>query len=384
MFQTTYVVKLSNPKYLNHLIKYHIYFKKIKYQKDLCFLYVDEENFKKLEHFWKVYDLELSKVLGKNKYILLFRQYYVFIISLILGIGLLYLLSNIIFDVRIMSNNKELVKIIDNELKNYDLKKYRFVKSFNEKEIIRNNILKEYKDKFEWLEIERIGCIYYVNVLERIINKNEDNNTFYDVVAKKNAVIKEIKASNGQIIKKVNDYVNKGDIIVSGRIYKNDEVKNIVNAKGTIYGETWYTVKVEIPYTYEEDKNTSSYKKLSINWFNKKIFLFGKGKASNAEYIDKPIISSNLLPISFNITTVNNLSKSKYFYTYIQAENKGIMLARERLIDSLSSDSEILMQKKLKLYEENSKIIVEVFFKVYEDITDYKKIIEGEIDGNNN
>ena len=49
-------------------------------------------------------------------------------------------------------------------------------------------------------------------------------------------------------------------------------------------------------------------------------------------------------------------------------------MAKEKLLNSLQGDSKILYQKKLKLYEENSTIIVEVFFKVYEDITDYKNI----------
>ena len=48
-------------------------------------------------------------------------------------------------------------------------------------------------------------------------------------------------------------------------------------------------------------------------------------------------------------------------------------------MDSLAPDSKILFQKKLKLYEENSTIIIEVFFKVYEEITDFEKIeVEGE------
>ena len=49
-------------------------------------------------------------------------------------------------------------------------------------------------------------------------------------------------------------------------------------------------------------------------------------------------------------------------------------MAKEKLMDSLKDDSKILLQKKLKLYEENSKIVVVVFFKVYEDITDYQRI----------
>ena len=54
-------------------------------------------------------------------------------------------------------------------------------------------------------------------------------------------------------------------------------------------------------------------------------------------------------------------------------------LARKKLEENLIKGSKILSQKKLKLYEENNIIVVEVFFKVYENITAYEEIIkEGE------
>ena len=49
---------------------------------------------------------------------------------------------------------------------------------------------------------------------------------------------------------KLNDYVNKNEVIISGNITKKDEVKGRVKAEGTVYGETWYTVKVMLPRTY--------------------------------------------------------------------------------------------------------------------------------------
>ena len=43
-----------------------------------------------------------------------------------------------------------------------------------------------------------------------------------------------------------NDHVEKGQILVSG-IYGNEESPTIVSAKGIVYGETWYTSKVDVP-----------------------------------------------------------------------------------------------------------------------------------------
>lgn len=371
--KTIYVLKSNNIDNINKLIRYNIHFIKIKYIENGCFLYVDEDNYLKIEKYFSIYNIEIIKVLGLKKYQFWLKRYYIFIISFIIGMLFIYLLSKIIFDIKIMTNKKELVEIIENELKENNLKKYSFIKSFEEKERIKNKILKDYQDKFEWLEIERVGSKYYVHILERVINEKKPK-TFQHIVAKRNAIIKEIKASNGQIIKKVNDYVNKGDIIISGNILKNDEIKGQTMAKGEIYGETWYTVKVTLPNSYEKENIVDSKEKYSINFLNKKIFLFGKSNVKDSRYEDKIIFQSNLLPISFNKTIVYKVKKDNYFYTYDQLEDKGITVAKEKLLETLSKDSKILAQKKLKLYEENSKIIIEVFFKVYENITDYQKI----------
>ena len=109
----------------------------------------------------KLYNLTLEKIEGFRKYKNLLSQYYIFIISMMVGILFLYLLTFITFDIKIMTNKSELIKIIQNELDAFNLKKYQFIKSFNEKENIKKTILNNYKDKFEWLEIDRIGSSSY-------------------------------------------------------------------------------------------------------------------------------------------------------------------------------------------------------------------------------
>ena len=376
--KTTYILKLNNKRNINKLIKYHIHFIKIKYQSDICFLYVDEDNYQKLVKYFNIYNIELYKIKGYKYYQSFIKKNFIFIISVLIGIMFVFLLSNIIFDIKIMSNNKEIIDIINNELEKNKLIKYHFVKSFDEKEKIKNKILNNYKDKIEWLEIDRVGTRYYIHVLERVIRKEENNTKYQSVISKKNAIILEIKASSGQIVKKVHDYVNKGDTIISGYITKKDDIKGIVKAEGTVFGETWYTVKVILPRTYHDLRYTgNNYERLTIHLLGKKINLFNKAKYDIEKEEEVMILENNLLPFSFSKTKVYEMKENTFFYTYSDALEKGMKEAREKLIANLPSDSKILEQKKLKLYEEDSKIIVEVFFKVYEDITDFIEI-EGE------
>ena len=104
------------------------------------------------------------------------------------------------------------------------------------------------------------------------------------------------------------------------------------------------------------------------------VLLFGKKNYSLEEYFDNTILSSKILPFSFNKTDIKEIKKVSSIYTYDEALNKGLEIAREKLLSNLDKDSKILFQKELKLYEKNNKIKIEVFFKVYENITDYEII----------
>lgn len=380
MFNSIYIFKIEDKKNIKKLIKYHIYFENIVYDNKNCYIYVDYYNYCKVLKYKNLFNIELVDTRGINKYKYLLKKYFLFFISIIVGIMGVYFLSNVIFDVKIMTNKEDLYKLLSNELEYYGISKYNLVKSFEEKEEIKKKILEEYKDKIEWLEFERKGSVYYINVLERIINKEDDSSDYRHLVSRKNAIILEIKAEDGEIIKKINDYVNKGDIIVSGAIMKGEEVKNYVKAKGNVYGETWYNVSVELPINYYEKLYTGNEKKrITINYLDKHIKLFNFSNYQNEEREDKVIFQSKILPFSITYTTFKEINLFDDVYTVEKAMDKGISLARSRLLETLDSDSKILSQKKLKLYTKDSKIFIEVFFKVYENITDYCDIVlEGE------
>ena len=116
-----------------------------------------------------------------------------------------------------------------------------------------------------------------------------------------------------------------------------------------------------------------NYNAITIQFFNKRFNLFNKKKYSEEEYIDRPILSNTLLPISLNKTRILEIKDITSISTYDIILERGMTIAKERLEKTLKSDAKIISQKKLKLYEENNIIVIEVFFAVYENITDYKE-----------
>ena len=189
--------------------------------------------------------LKFKEELNKNK---------VFIIMAILGLLFLIYLSNTIFSVNIISMNKDLSEKIIKELDSYGIKKYHLKKSYDYKEKKKKKITDKYKDSIEWIEITDIGTKYEVKIVERKKQNNNVSTEYTNVVAKKSGVIKKIYAEDGLKMVEPNTYVNKGDVIISGAITKDEEVKKYVHAKGKVYAEVWYDVSLAFPLKYIDKK----------------------------------------------------------------------------------------------------------------------------------
>ena len=225
--------------------------------------------------------------------------------------------------------------------------------------------------KIEWLEIERIGTSYEIKVEKRIINDKEEKPNLRHVVAKKSGIIMKIVAENGEIIKKKNDYVKAGDIIISGEIHKNDEVVDNIPASGSVYAEVWYKVKVEMPISYKEELLTGKNKNiLNISFLDYSWNLF-----DFYPYKDKNIKNKLLLSDFFGMFSINYNKESEVIIkdevNNIISEEFAFKIARKKIEENLKEDEYIISQKKLKTIINNSTIVTEIFFKVYENISSF-------------
>ena len=68
--------------------------------------------------------------------------------------------------------------------------------------------------------------------------------------------------------------------------------------------------------------------------------------------------------------------KIENIYTEEEAINKATTLALEKMNSQLNDNEYVINQKNLKVSIKDSKILLDTFFTVYEDITDYIKIEE--------
>ena len=80
--------------------------------------------------------------------------------------------------------------------------------------------------------------------------------------------------------------------------------------------------------------------------------------------------------LNLNFNYEEELKVIDEVYTYEEASEKALFLAREKISKKLDKNEKIIYEKKLKTEQKNSTILLTVFFKVYENITSYEKIVE--------
>lgn len=341
---------------------------------------IDKENYEKIVKFKTIYELEIVNIKGIDKFKIILKKNKYVIICLIISFILLYFLSNTIFKIEVIHNDPDLRKLLISELEENNMRVFSLKKDYVEIQKIKKKILEKYKDKIEWLEIKTEGTKYVVRVEERIINKLDNNYIKRDIVAKKDAMILRVEAKSGEIIKFKNSYVKKGDTIITGSIKLNEETKQNIMAIGTVYGEVWYKVTVEYPLNYYEEVLTGKTKKVYAFNFLNHSFEFSLKKLKNKKIDNDVILSHNFLPINFSKQKQYEIKKIKQSLTKDEAIKKAIEKAKDKINSKLSDNEYIIETKKLKVEQNNSKIVLELFISVYEDITDYKEIVEAEIE----
>ena len=246
-------VVIYNENY-DYVVKYFIR-KNIKYQNfyskdNLLYFTILKKDYKKINKIFK------TKIVGTTGIFKLkesFLKYRIFIFSFVICIFLIFIMSNIIINIKVYSSDPKIRNIIYNELENAGITRLSFDKTYHEKEKIKKRILKNHENTLEWLEFEKKGMTLVVNVEKRIIKKeNNKQKKYCHIVASKDGLLKNVRATKGMKVKDINDYVKKGDIIISGEIKNNDEIKANTCASGNVFATVWYVAYVKIPRSYEE------------------------------------------------------------------------------------------------------------------------------------
>lgn len=338
---------------------------------DIIIYKKDYETVLKIKSIYDVTELDVFGLIKIKRKIKISKH---LIILTIIAFATFLLFTHVIFDVEVIHSNKDIRNLLLNELKAEGIKKLSFKKSYNEISKIKEKILNKYPDKIEWLEIEEIGTKYTVRVEERTIVKEDESNTPRNIIAAKDGVLKKVIAEKGDIVKDMNDYVKKGDMIVNGELIFNEKVTGKVRAEGKAYAEVWYVTKTEYPFaTYTETETGKTKDIYAIKFLNHTLeFTLHKFKTKKIE--EEDIVKHPLIPLKLVKQKQKETKVTDQILTVEEAINKAKEKAENDIKKNLSKDEYIIRSKYLKSTVKESIVEVEMFFAVYEDITDYAEI----------
>ena len=364
-------------KILKRLNEQNINIIKIIYNKDETYLRVSYDDYQKIIKKVPYFEPKIIEYYGLLKIKDTLKNYYIIIISLILAFLIVIFSSFLIVDVIVVHENEELKELIIDDLYDYGIKKFTFQKKFKQITNIKNEIKNEHLDKIEWLEIRKSGMRYIVDVEARIINDIKKEKDYCHVIATKDGLIKRINVYDGEGIVSFNDYVKKGDILISGDVKLNDNVVSHSCASGDVYAESWYNVNVKVPLNYYENKLTGKKRNnyiINYNGIDYKIF---NDRLKNYTSSKKKIF--DLLGIKIYLEKDEEVKKNFHKYTEEEAITKGLFLAKEKILLKLKDDDIIIDEKILQKKLIDSTMDIDIFIITQEYIGQTIEAKEDEI-----
>ncbi|MED4227456.1 sporulation protein YqfD [Neobacillus cucumis] len=305
----------------------------------------------------------LLKRLWKNSGFMIGAATFIFII---------FLLSNMIWGIQIKGAKPATEYQIRKELDKMGVKIGNiqfFVKNVEGiQRQLTNNI-----GALTWVGVELKGTTYHLQVVEKNEPKKPEILSPQNLIAKKKAIIYKMFIENGQKMVDIHDHVEKGQLLVSGAFGQEDKPE-LTAAKGEVWGETWYKSHVELPLVSkfnvyngkEEQKHSLVFGKLEVP-----IWGFGKPKFKHYEIeqnVHKVRFLKWELPISYINKTIREKEVYERTYTTSEAEKLALELAKKQIKSSLDEDAMIKDEKILHKAMENGKVILDIHFKIIENI----------------
>lgn len=305
-----------------------------------------------------------------------------FVIGLVSFLIALFVLSNMIWRIDVKGASPEVEYKIRKDLTAMGIK--TGVSQFSIPKL--EDIQKKLQDdipSLTWIGVQLKGTTFHFEVVEKKQPKPEQALRPRNIVAKEEAVISSMFVEKGKPLVTINDFVRKGQILVSG-ILGTEEKPILVPAIGKIMGEVWREETISVPLNTSFQVLTGEKKKryyFGTSQFKIKFWGFDKNKYKNfksesSEYQLK-ILKWNT-PLYIKKETIFESMDVVRTYTRADAVEIGKRIGREDLKKKLTHDAKILQENVLHESLDNGKVNLRIYYKVLEDITNTKTIVQGD------
>ncbi len=165
--------------------------------------------------------------------------------GLTLAVIFFLLLQQSVWRVNIEGSRESVNQSLEENLYQYNLHLGSKLKTSQELEEIQKQILKDYEQSIDWLNLYLDGHTYQITYTPKV--KEEVKKANYSLfVASDDAIVDRIEVSKGNVLVQKNQHVKKGDVLISNEIIAtNDEVK-LIETEGKIYGYIYKTYEARM------------------------------------------------------------------------------------------------------------------------------------------
>jgi len=307
----------------------------------------------------------------------------------VLFIAAVYFLSSFIWIIDVVTQDPEIKKAVESDLRKWGLKEGTFKYSLDKKYYM-DKIMQQHKE-IAWGEIRVKGSRLVVELVEKKMPPELEENIPCDIIASKDGIIEEIIPLNGEALVKPGDTVSAGDVLITGRVKiksgqdrkESGEQQNgsdvlLVRAGGIVKARTWYQKVVSVPLVKEEKIPTGQVKKAYRLQWGKSALSFRWGRIPFALYETETAGQTRLLPeilgdISFSVINYREVRTEKKFL----GVDKAAQEAEKQLVgqlESLPEDIEITRKKMdFTLDSDEKNVIGTMTLEVIEDIGKQQK-----------
>lgn len=245
---------------------------------------------------------------------------------------------------------------------------------------VQNKMMTAFDD-IAWIGVNIKGSKAYIEVKERLDTKRVENaDVPCNLIACRDGIIKLLEVKAGQTAVKVNDMVEKGDLLVSGVIDSTKEGIRYAHSFGEVYADTEYQKSGTYPLEYVEKIYTGKEKsRFTVSAYGKELPLYFKS-GSPFEYSDKTetkteynLLGKKLLPIAIGKESYKEYTPEKRKRTAKQAVELGRAELEKEIKKEISPSAEIKDIETSFVQEKNS-VTVTVKILCYEDIAEQSAI----------
>lgn len=233
--------------------------------------------------------------------------------------------------------------------------------------------------KVTWIGVSREGTSYNIDVVQKKYPKKKKAAGPRNLIAAKSAMIHQLFVEAGRPVVERNQYVRKGQLLVSGRT-GDDKSLNFVAAEGKITGETWYDSETVIPlssrYTLYTD---STYLQHRLTFWGAALPLWGLNERPYRQF-DKETIRRPVrfllwdLPVSYVQTRYREKKIVKRNLTEREALKEADRTATGQLLHRLPSGAEIVSSEVISKEHVKGNLVVRSHHVVYENIARMQSI----------